>query len=75
MKAAESDRRRDHQPPARPRPFGLGRAFGFLDIGKDAPDALQIARADIGQRHRSRGPLQQPRTETIFQRRDQPRHP
>ena len=36
--------------------------------------AFQIARADIGQRHRARGSLQQPRAEAILQRRDQPRH-
>ena len=39
-----------------------------------APGPLQIAGADIGQRHRPGGPLQQPRAETILQRRDQPRH-
>ena len=41
---------------------------------KDAPGALQIAGAGIGQRHRPRGPLQQPRAEALLQRRDQPRH-
>ena len=48
MEAAESDRRRDHQPPTRPGAFALGRTFGLLDIGEDAPDPFQIARADIG---------------------------
>jgi len=62
------------QPAARPRPLSLGRAFGFLDIGEDAPGALEIAGPDIGQRHGPRRPLQQPRAETLFQRRDQPRH-
>ena len=74
VQASETDRGRDRQPPARPRAFALDRAFGFLDIGEDAPDPLEIARADIGQRHRPRGPLQQPRAETVLQRRDQPRH-
>src|SRR6476646_3027311 len=74
MEAPESDRRRDHQPSARPRPLRLRRAFGFLDIGENPPDPFQIARADIGQRHLPRGPLQQPRAETFLQRRDQPRH-
>ena len=55
-------------------PLRLRGNFGFLDIGEDAAGALQIARADIGQRHRARGPLQQPRAETILQRRDQPGH-
>ena len=72
MEAAKANRRRDHQPSTRPRPFALRRTFGLLDIGEDAPDTFQIARADIGQRHRARGPLQQPRPETILQRRHQP---
>ena len=74
MKPAEADRGGNHQPSARPGALALGRAFGLLDIGEDAAGALQIARAGIGQRHRPRGPLQQPRAETVLQRRDQPRH-
>jgi hypothetical protein len=74
VQAAESDRRRHHQPPARPDTFALGSPLGFLDIGENTACALQIAGADIGQRHLPRGPLQQPRAETLLQRRDQPRH-
>ncbi len=74
MQAAEADRRRDHQPSARPGALALNRAFGFLDIAENAARALQIACADIGQGHRARSPLQQPRTEAIFQRGDQPGH-
>ena len=74
MEAPESDRRRHHQPSARPRPLRLRRAFGFLDIGEYPSDTFQIARADVGQRDLPRGPLQQPRAETILQRRNQPRH-
>src|SRR6476659_10070346 len=74
MEAAESDRRRDHQPAARPRPLRLCRAFGFLDIGENPPDPFPVARADVGQRHLPRGPLQQPRAQTFLQRRNQPRH-
>src|SRR6266702_1522834 len=74
MEPSESDRRRDHQPSARPRSLRLRRAFGFLDIGENPSDTLQVARADVGQRHLPRGPLQQPRAETILQRRNQPRH-
>ena len=72
MEAAEPDRRRHHQPAARPGALALDRVFGFLDIGKDASRPLQIAGADIGQAHRACGPLQQPRAEALFQRRDQP---
>src|SRR6266550_1633669 len=50
MEAPESDRRRDHQPSARPRSLRLRRAFGFLDIGEYPSDTFQIARADVGQR-------------------------
>ncbi len=75
MEAAESDRRRYHQSPARPGALALGGAFGLLDIGKDTPDPFQIARADIGQGHGARGPLQQPRAETLLQCRDRPGHP
>jgi hypothetical protein len=57
VQASELDRRRDRQPPARPDAFALHRSFGFLDIGEDGSDALEIARADIGQRHRPGGPL------------------
>ena len=32
---------------------------------ENAARALPIARADVGQRHRARGPLQQPRAETL----------
>jgi hypothetical protein len=74
VETPESDGRRDHEPSARPRAFALGRAFGFLDITENTAGALQIAGADIGQRHRSRGPLQKPRAEAILQRRHQPRH-
>ena len=74
MEAAEPDRRGDHEPPARLDPFGLRGNFGFLDIGKDAARALQIAGPCVGQRHRTGGPLQQPRAETLLQRRNQPRH-
>ena len=74
MEAAEADRRGDHQPSARQRALALGGAFGFLDIAENAPHPLQIARADIGQRHLPGGPLQQPRAEALLQRRDQPRH-
>ena len=74
MEAPESDRRRDHEPSARLRALALGRALGFLDISEDASCALQIACADIGQRHAPRRPLQQPRAETILQRRDHPRY-
>ncbi len=74
MQPAEADGCRDHEPPARPGAFAFGRAFGLLDIGEDAPGPFQVARAGVGQGHRPRGPLQQPRTETLFQRRDQPRH-
>src|SRR5439155_1337391 len=63
MAASKPHRRRNHQPAARPRPLSLGRAFGFLDIGEDAPGALEIAGPDIGQRHGPRRPLQQPRAE------------
>ena len=74
MQAAEADRRRDHEPSARPRAFALDRLLGLLDIGQNAPGALEIARAGIGQRDFARGPLQQPRAEALLQRRDQPRH-
>jgi hypothetical protein len=74
MKASEPDRCRHHQPPAGRRPLGLRRGFGLLDVGEDAPGPLEITCADIGQHHRSRGPLQQPCAEALFQRRDQPRH-
>src|SRR5437899_927099 len=74
MEPPESDRRRDHQPSTRPRWLRLRRAFGFLDITENSSDTLQIARADVGQRHVPRGPLQQPRAETVLQRRNQPRH-
>src|ERR1700732_420374 len=75
METAKPDRGRDHEAAARPRLCSLGGACGLLDIGKDTPGALQITRAGIGQCHGPRGPLQQPRAETLFQRRDQPRHP
>jgi len=66
MEAPESDRRRDHQPSTRPRALAFGRTLGLLDIGENAPDTLQIPRADIGQRDLPRGPLQQPGAETIL---------
>ena len=74
MEAAEADRRRHHQPPARPVALLPCRAVGLLDIGENATRALEIARADVGQGHLSGGPLQQPRAEMLLQRRDQPRH-
>jgi hypothetical protein len=74
MQPPEAERRRHYELPARARALAFGRAFGFLDVGKDAPDTLEIARADIGQRDLARGSLQQTRTETLLQRRDQPRH-
>jgi hypothetical protein len=74
MKATETDRRRNHQPPNWPGALALGRALGFLDIDEDAPDPLQIACAGVGQRHLPRGPLQQPRAEAFLQGRDQPGH-
>ncbi len=40
MEAPESDRRRDHQPTARPGPFALGRGLGFLDLGENPARAL-----------------------------------
>src|ERR1700730_12042131 len=75
METAKPDWRRDHEAPARPRLFPLGRTFGLLDISKDTLGALQVTRAGLGQRDLPRGPLQQPRAEMLFQRRDQPRHP
>ncbi|MFK4585698.1 hypothetical protein ABIF55_001112 [Bradyrhizobium diazoefficiens] len=74
MQPAEADWRRHHQTSARPVTLFPRRAVGLLDIGENAPRALQIACADIGQRHLPRGPLQQPGAEMLFQRRDQPRH-
>ena len=74
VNAPKADRRGDYQPPARRRALGLRGNFGFLDVGEDAAGTLQIAGADIGQRHRARGPLQEPRAETILQCRDHPRH-
>ena len=61
------------------RPLGRVRSacagtFGLLDIGENATRAFQIAGADVGQRDRPRGPLQQPRAEAILQRRNQPGH-
>ncbi len=75
METPEPDRRRDYQPAARRRPLVLRRIFGFLDITENAARAFQVARTDIGQRHRPRGPLQQPRAKMLFQRGDQPRYP
>ena len=72
MEAPKTDRRGDHEPPARLGAFGLRGNFGFLDVRKDAAGALQIARPYVGQRHRARGPLQQPRAEAILQCGDQP---
>ncbi|MGY4604585.1 hypothetical protein ACVW16_002997 [Bradyrhizobium sp. USDA 4474] len=74
MQPAEADRGRHHQAPARPVALLPRGAVGFLDIGEDPPDALQIARPDVGQSHLPRGPLQQPCAEMLFKRGDQSRH-
>jgi hypothetical protein len=65
--APEPDRRRYDQAPARPGALGLGGLLGLLDIGQDLPGALQIARTDIRQHDRPRGPLQKPDADVIFQ--------
>src|SRR4029079_7327875 len=73
MQPAEPERRGNHQQSPRPRALPLDRAFGFLDIAKDAAGAFQIACADIGERYRPRGTLEQPRAQALFQWRNQPR--
>ena len=77
MEAAEPDRRRHHQPPARPGALPFARTLGLLDIGKGyaapAPGGERVPTSV--KRHRARGPLQQPRAEALLQRRDQPGHP
>ena len=73
VQPAEPYRRRDHELSLRPGAFALDGVLRLLDIGQDPPRPLQVTRAGVGQRHLPRGPLQQPRAETILQRRDQPR--
>ncbi|MGY4423342.1 hypothetical protein ACVWY2_005791 [Bradyrhizobium sp. JR6.1] len=73
MEPPEAERRRDHQAAFGAGALALYRVLGLLDVGKDPPRPLQVARAGVGQRHLPRGPLQQPRTEPLLQRRDQPR--
>jgi hypothetical protein len=57
MQPAEADRRRDHEPAARPVAFLPRGAVGLLDVGEDAPDALQVARTDVGEGDQPRCPL------------------
>ena len=74
VKPPETDRRGNHEPSARSGALALSRNLGLFDIGENAPGAFEIARTRIRQCHRPRRPLQQTRAETIFQRRNQPRH-
>jgi len=64
VKAAESIGAETTSRPLAARVHPRG-SLGFLDIGGIAWRAPDSA-ADIGQRHRPRGPLQQPRPETIL---------
>ena len=73
VEPAEPYRRRDHELSLRPGAFALDGVLRLPDIGQDPPRPLQVTRAGVGQRHLPRGPLQQPRAETILQRGDQPR--
>ncbi len=73
MQPAEADRRRDDELPLRPGALARDGVLRLPDIGQDPPRALQVARAGVGQRHLPRGPLQQPRAETVLQRGNQPR--
>ena len=72
--AAERRRRRDDEAAGGRCALRLRRCFGLLEIGENAPRPLQITRADVGQRHRARGPLQQTRADMLFERGDLPRH-
>ena len=60
---------------ARPCRVRSRRTSGPRDSGENALDALPLARDGTGQRHRTGRPLQQPRPETILQRRHQPCNP
>ena len=73
MEPAEADRGRHHQSSAWLRALGLRGTFGLLDIRQNPARTLEVARADVGERHRAGGPLQQPGADPLFESGNQPR--
>ena len=70
MDLAENIGRRDHDPPARFAALTLGHQLGLLEIGENAPRAVEKTLARVGEAHSPCGAVQQPDAETLLQRRD-----
>ena len=72
--AAEQRRRRHREAAGGARLLRMGRVFGFVDLREDAACTVEVARARVGQRDRTRRSLQQTHAEALLERRDHSRH-
>ena len=64
----------DAQRAARRRLQGAGDVVGLLDVGEDLDAAVVVGPADLGEADLSRGAVEQPRAEPVFQRLDMVAH-
>jgi hypothetical protein len=67
VEATEHARRRHDEAPGRDAALGLRGALGLCDIREDAPSALEEAAPCIGERHRARRALQEPRSQVLLE--------
>jgi hypothetical protein len=73
VKPAEHHRSGDDEPSGGRGLLGLSNALGLVDIGQDAPGALEEARAGLGQADGAGGALQEQDAEPLLEPGDEAR--